>query len=119
MWLREAQVWTWRRIREVGRSGRRDLRGRCLKWRRRGECCSGADKRGWQESSLRRALGKWMSGSGVCKETHGISAGARPLMIHNGIKEIKNHNNVNIHTKVCKGFVLKMVDLFGRIIFLS
>ena len=24
----------------------RDLRGRCLKWRRRGECCSGADKRG-------------------------------------------------------------------------
>ena len=44
-------------------------------------------------------MGRGRCGSEVCKETHGISAGARPLMIHNGIKEIKNHNNVNIHTK--------------------
>jgi len=47
-----------------------------------------------EESSLRKALGNlgWSGVEGVCKETHGMSAGARPLMIHSGTEEVKNHN---------------------------
>jgi len=73
VWLRESQG-TWRRSREVGKSGRGQQEGCCLKWRRRGENCSGADKRGVAGKFFKESIGKVVSGSGVCKETHGISA---------------------------------------------
>ena len=42
---------------------------------------------------FKEGIGKrGMVGVWVCKETHGISAGARPLMIHSGTEEVKNHN---------------------------
>ena len=53
----------------------------------------------FKEGSLRKVKEweDWEEWGGVCEGTHGISADVRPLMIHNGVKEIKNHN-IDVYT---------------------
>ena len=62
-------------------------------------------REGWREKFLKELSGKSEVREWDVYGTHGISADARPLMIHNGTKEVKNHNVLHAHQKYVKEIV--------------